>query len=309
MTKYPLVSIIMNGHNAEKYLREAIESVLAQTYSNWELIFWDNQSSDSSKDIFLSYKDKRLKYFQSKSYTKLGEARNNAIQNSEGELIAFLDCDDLWYPRKLAKQIPLFEQNEIGIATCNSIFFNEKRQIRKLYRWRKPDEGYVFKGLLDNYNISLETVIIRKSFLIKLDQWFDKRFDVIEEFDLFVRLSKISKLAYIDDVLAKWRVHSSSWTWKSADLFPIELRLFLKKMKSLYPNFNSDFHSSINAIERKIIILESLSLWEKGKVNKARNKLKKIISKDINALIILIFTYLLGYKIFNIVNKARVGLI
>ena len=70
MTSKPLVSILMNCYNGEKFLREAIESVLAQTYNNWELIFWDNQSTDRSAEIFKSYFDKRLKYFYALKHTQ-----------------------------------------------------------------------------------------------------------------------------------------------------------------------------------------------------------------------------------------------
>ena len=90
----PLISIIVNCFNGEKYLKESLLSILKQTYSNWEVIFWDNQSSDNSKKIFSEFKDKRFKYFISEKHTPLYEARNNAIQNSKGELIAFLDTDD-----------------------------------------------------------------------------------------------------------------------------------------------------------------------------------------------------------------------
>ena len=95
----PLVSVIMNCYNGQKYLEESIESVLSQTYKNWELIFWDNQSADKSAEIFKLYKDKRLKYFLSKEHTTLYKARNLAIEKSSGDFIAFLDTDDLWHER------------------------------------------------------------------------------------------------------------------------------------------------------------------------------------------------------------------
>ena len=87
----PLVSILMNCFNGEKYLKQAIDSVLAQTYRNWEIIFWDNQSTDGSAEIFTSYRDSRLKYFYAPEHTRLYEARNCALEKAEGELIAFLD--------------------------------------------------------------------------------------------------------------------------------------------------------------------------------------------------------------------------
>jgi glycosyltransferase involved in cell wall biosynthesis len=80
MTEQPLVSVIMNCCNGEKYLQEAIDSVLAQTYKNWEIVFWDNQSIDDTAQIAKSYDDPRIKYHRSESFTPLGEARNQEKQ-------------------------------------------------------------------------------------------------------------------------------------------------------------------------------------------------------------------------------------
>ena len=105
--KNPLVSVLMNCHNCEKYLTEAIDSVYNQTYKNWEIIFWDNASADSSGNIAKSY-DKKIRYFLNKNKVILGEARFQASQQVNGDLIAFLDCDDKWMPDKLEKQINYF---------------------------------------------------------------------------------------------------------------------------------------------------------------------------------------------------------
>ena len=142
--KNPLVSIIMNGHNSDKFIEEAINSVLNQTYQNWELIFWDNNSSDNTRKKVETFNDKRIKYFFNNEYTALGEARNLAINKSSGELIAFLDCDDLWMPKKIDLQIPKFYDPDIGIVISNTIFFNSNKKEKVLYK-KKPKEGYVFK--------------------------------------------------------------------------------------------------------------------------------------------------------------------
>ena len=96
MSKSPLVSVIMNCYNGEKYLTESLSSLLSQNYSNWELIFWDNLSTDNSKKIFKNFNDKRFKYFLADKHTVLYEARNLAIKKTSGDYIAFLDTDDIW---------------------------------------------------------------------------------------------------------------------------------------------------------------------------------------------------------------------
>ena len=95
MNKEPLVSIIMNCYNGAKYLQESLRSVINQTYQNWELIFWDNISSDDSKKIFSNFNENRFKYFLNDKHSILYHARNQAIKKANGDFIAFLDTDDV----------------------------------------------------------------------------------------------------------------------------------------------------------------------------------------------------------------------
>ena len=119
----PLVSVIINCFNGEKYLSEAINSVLLQTYKNWELIFWDNQSSDRSAEIALSYDDPRIKYFYASKHTLLYEARNQAIEKSKGEFIAFLDVDDWWEVDNATMDEVALRLFDKGMVTCFEDFF------------------------------------------------------------------------------------------------------------------------------------------------------------------------------------------
>ena len=104
-SKNSLISIIMNCHNGEKFLIKSIQSILNQSYKKWELIFWDNNSQDNSKEIALSFKDKRIKYFKTSKLSKLYHARNLAVRKAKGEYISFLDTDDWWAPNFLKKHI------------------------------------------------------------------------------------------------------------------------------------------------------------------------------------------------------------
>jgi glycosyltransferase involved in cell wall biosynthesis len=113
--KKQLVSIIMNCYNSDRFLREAIESVYKQTYPNWEIIFWDNASTDDSANIAKSYDD-RIKYHLAPETTPLGEARNLALKKASGEYIAFLDCDDVYMADKLEQQVGLMQSK--GYVMC-----------------------------------------------------------------------------------------------------------------------------------------------------------------------------------------------
>ena len=133
----PLVSVIMNCFNGEEYLKDAINSVISQTYKNWELIFWDNQSKDKSSEIFKSYKDERLKYFLANKHTSLYKARNLAIEKSKGDYIAFLDTDDLWEKEKLELQMHLFNNSEVGVVYTNAWIIKKNIKNKKIHEKKK----------------------------------------------------------------------------------------------------------------------------------------------------------------------------
>jgi len=302
--KEPLVSIIMNCHNCEQFLREAIDSVVKQTYANWELIFWDNQSDDHSSEISQSYVDSRINYYKSDSFTPLGEARDLAMKRSEGEFIGFLDADDTWFPEKLSKQVPLFENEDVGIVISDVEFFNGRGQVKQLNIRSKPPTGKVFKELLNGNFIPLETAIIRRQELNKLDHWFDNRFHMVADYDLFIRLSIDCKLGYVDEVLARWRVHANSWTWKHGNLFPDERRMMLKKLSKLVTNFESEYSNEIAQINRICAFEEAQVLWKGGKNEKARKLLRRYRFDSIKWLATYCLTWL-PFSVFNFIWRLR----
>ena len=119
-TASPRFSVIMNAYNGARFLKQALDSLLAQTCADWELIFWDDRSEDQSAAIFERYRDPRFRYFRAAERTGLGEARNQAVRHATGEWLAFLDQDDLWLPEKLAKQVLIMSrQPEVALVYTN----------------------------------------------------------------------------------------------------------------------------------------------------------------------------------------------
>jgi len=116
-----LVSIVMPAYNAEKYIGAAIDSVIAQTYQNWELIVVDDASNDNTASVIEEYtkKDIRVKYHRLHENSGAAIARNTAIELAHGKYMAFLDSDDTWFPEKLSKQISFMEKNNY-LFTCTS---------------------------------------------------------------------------------------------------------------------------------------------------------------------------------------------
>lgn len=260
----PRVSVIMNGFNVAPYVRAAIDSVLTQTYTNWEIVFWDNVSTDGTQALVQAYRDARVRYFLAPEFTPLGQARNLAIQQASGDLIAFIDCDDLWLAQKLERQVPLFEDSNVGLVYSDTIFFNARGDEKRVYGGKLPARGRCFRQLLGRYFLSMETVVIRRAALEQQSVWFDPRFNMIEEADLFRRIAHDWEIDGVPEVLARWRVHLGSWTFKHPELFRSETMQMLERYRQLYPNFDAGFAAEIRALMDVITLTEARDAWLRG---------------------------------------------
>ena len=215
----PLVSIVINCYNGELYLKETIDCVLHQTYKNWEIIFWDNMSSDNSSKIVKSYADKRIKYFKSCEHTRLGKARNEAIKYASGEWCAFLDCDDLWTVDKLEKQISMIKHNNIGLVYGGISVFSSGIKHNAIWsKWmiksknnltNNLPEGEVFDKLLQYNFIPLVSAIFRRDLFNKIGG-ISEHMEIAEDYDLFVKLSHVTKVCAVQEVVGYYRVHEDN---------------------------------------------------------------------------------------------------
>jgi glycosyltransferase involved in cell wall biosynthesis len=276
--KRPLVSVLMNCYNGERYLRPAIESVLNQTYGHWEIVFWDNQSTDASADICRSYGDARIKYYRAERHTSLGEARATAFERVSGDLTSVLDTDDLWLPTKLEKQIALFDDPAVGIVICDTLFFTDDGKQRPLYAGRIPKQGYVFDDLVKSYFVSLETVVMRTEAIRRLTHAFDAGLSHVADMDLIVRLSKDWKLACVPEALAKWRVHPSSGTWTEPERFFKERNAFTGKMDGL-PDYAQAWRGVRGRFVERTYVAKAVRLLAGGRVPECRQVLKECPEK------------------------------
>ena len=256
MSKEPLVSIIINCFNGEKYLRHAIDSVISQTYKNWEIIFWDNQSIDKSAEIFKSYKDVRFNYYYAPKHSKiLYEARNYAIAKAKGDFFAFLDVDDWWLPNKLERQIPLFADPDVGLVYGNLWRLFEKKNKKKIYRKKILPTGMILDELLNDYVIGSPTYVIRKKSLDSLEYHFNKHFHIIGDFDLNIRLAAKWKFNCVQDPVAIARIHGQNESLLNKNKEIDELKIWYGEMK-INPIFSSK--SGLNQIPLKILYLETM---------------------------------------------------
>ncbi|MCK5608103.1 glycosyltransferase [Candidatus Pacearchaeota archaeon] len=279
----------MNCLNCEQYLREAIDSVYAQTYKDWEIVFWDNSSTDKSAEIARSY-DEKLRYFRGNETVPLGKARNMAVEQARGKYIAFLDCDDFWLPIKLEKQVPILENlQEIDFVYSNYFRIIDNRQILVL-RGKQPD-GYVFKRFLYYYPVNMQTVMLRKSALHKLEMIFDVKLNLSEEYDLFMRILYESKATYLDEPLAVYRIHPNMSSIKFMEHYPEEIVYIIEKFKRMCPQFEEKYSTELNYLNAKLGYWRAKTEMEKGNSWKARKHLDPYKLVDYQFFLLYLMTY------------------
>ena len=254
MTEQPLVSVIINCFNGEKYLHKALDSVIKQTYRNWEIIFWDNQSTDKSAKIFKSYQDNRLKYYLASSHTKiLYEARNYALEKISGDFIAFLDVDDWWLPNKLEKQMPMFSDSKVGLVYGKLWYFFEKKNKKKIFKKKNLPTGMILEELLYENVIGSPTYVIRKKALESLKYRFNDDFHIIGDYDIYTRLAIRWKFNCVQVPIAFARIHGRNESLLNRNREIEEMKIWYSEVKK-NPIFSS--LSGLSQIPLRISYLE-----------------------------------------------------
>ncbi|MBF0219767.1 MAG: glycosyltransferase [Gammaproteobacteria bacterium] len=229
----PLVSIIMNCYNGERFLRQAIDSVYAQSFRDWEIIFWDNGSTDNSAAIAQSY-DQRLRYFLAEKTTPLGEARNLALQQVRGRYLAFLDTDDCYLPHKLATQVAQLEQEDIALCYSSAIFINEDNRVIRHYRVREA-RGDLLATLLERYEINMQSVMLRYQLLQDEGLQFDTSLHYCPDRNLFQLIAARYPIAAMSEPLVQYRIVKGSLSSKTVDLAASEIGYTLDKLVAENP--------------------------------------------------------------------------
>ncbi|MDC0543388.1 glycosyltransferase [Candidatus Pelagibacter ubique] len=215
----PLVTVITPLFNAQDYIGETIESVLDQTYQNWEMIIVDDCSTDNSRDIVKKYeaKESRIKLIElEKNFGGPARPRNVGLDISKGDYLAFLDADDMWLKNKLQVQINEMLVNNLDFTSTDSKFIDDnsidtiinKHKIVIFFKKikRKATLSDVIKG---NF-ISTSSAIVSKNFISKFDE--NKDFIGVEDMYLWMKIlnEKNVRYKYITDKLIKYRVSSTS---------------------------------------------------------------------------------------------------
>jgi glycosyltransferase involved in cell wall biosynthesis len=213
-TTKPFFSIIINCYNGEEYLADALQSVLDQTFIDWEIIFWDNCSTDGSRAIVESYSDKRIRYCLAPDHTNLGRARVLAIAQAKGNWIGFLDVDDFCYPRKLQLQFDSIKKSKKNVGLiygrCEILIEQERDILRSARREVRPckrlPEGDISKEILDGNFLPSPSVLYRAEAL--KESAFASRFEHAPDYYFSTVISQKYSAKAVDEIICVYRKHA-----------------------------------------------------------------------------------------------------
>ena len=229
-------------------MKQSIDSIINQSFKNWELIFFDNVSDDNSLEIVDSFNDKRIKVFKSEKFINLYHARNEAIQKAKGKYICFLDTDDYWERNKIEEQVNFLENNSNFEMVYSNFYTIKKDNTKDIQNNYNLPEGKIVKDLLKKYSIGILTACIKKKIFENI--LFDEKTNIIGDFDFFVKLSCDYNIGCIQKPLAFYRDHENNLSKKKLGVYINELNYWIKNNNKRYKKLG------ISLINIKILLFK-----------------------------------------------------
>ena len=245
MSGHPLVSVVIPTYNRGWILQEAVESVLAQDYGDFELIVVDDGSLDDTRDILAAYDSITV---LEQTNQGVSAARNKGVAAAKGSLIAFLDSDDVWLPRKLSVQVDFFQNNPNAlVCQTQETWVRKGRRVNPGRRHQKQS-GMFFRRSLELCLVSPSAVMIKKAFFEEVGG-FDERLPACEDYDLWLRINAHHPIYLIDQALIvkrgghddqlsanpgldKYRIESIQKLLKSGGLEPVRKEAAVRALHS-----------------------------------------------------------------------------
>jgi glycosyltransferase involved in cell wall biosynthesis len=305
------VSIILACYNGARWIGKAIESILTQTYKDFEILIIDDGSTDNSKKIVNSYFDQRVRYFYQRN-RGFSAAVNRGIKESRGNLIGFIGQDDLWMPNKLELQIKYFSEHKyVDLVYSDFYSFNSKDRIIRIIKGASNDfsskQEIVMQLFLGNF-IGFETVLLKKKCFDEIGL-LDERMVAFSDHDIWLRIAGSFKIGYLALPLVKKREHKSQLS-NAKEIVMRDEFLIVKKAIDRYP--------FLKRVElRKLFLLYyawGTYLLTTGKDKEARQKLIKAIRcqpwqlKAVGALLVpVLYSFVLD-RYTNASPKIHTGL-
>lgn len=206
----PKISVVMPAYNAEKYIAESINSILGQTYGDFEFIILNDCSQDRTEEIILSYDDPRIIYLKNEKNLGVAATLNKGLAIAKGEYIARMDADDISMPERFEKQAVYLDKNEdIVVLGCSIEQFSGEKNLG--IRRFASDAGAMALDMLFACGLAHPSVMMRTDVIRDLGG-YDKEFNGLEDYDLWCRVLEKHNITTLPDILLRYRIHGSQVT-------------------------------------------------------------------------------------------------
>ncbi|WP_075792936.1 glycosyltransferase family 2 protein [Massilia putida] len=207
----PKVTVVVPTFRRKDLLKETVDSILAQTYRDFELIIVDNMSEDGTAEYVAGLNDPRVRYYRNPNGGIIAVNRNFGIRQARGEYIALCDDDDVWQPTKLEKQVTLLSNRPaVAMCYCNAAVFTTLSQRATPWMMKRVHTDYYRNLLIGNF-IPNSSVLLRRADWDALGGFREEReLIAVEDYEMWLRLAREHEIAYIDECLLLYRVHPSA---------------------------------------------------------------------------------------------------
>ncbi len=300
----PEVSIIIPTYNRAHLIKRAIQSVLNQTYQNFEIIVVDDGSTDNTEEEVKNLNNQKIRYIRYNENKGAASARNTGIKVSRGEYIAFQDSDDEWFPNKLKRQMEVFKNAplEVGVVyTGGWLIKNNERIYRPLFT-TKQREGYIYKELLKGKGgfIAAPLAIVKKECFNRVGM-FDERFSPLEDWELWFRISRYYEFKYIDEPLVT--------QYYTPNSISTDLNAHIKARKLILEKHFEEFKKNKKLLARYFFVIGA-RLCSSGKTAEGiRYFLKSFKTFPLTARsLLIILISLFGSTFYNKAIKLYLGI-
>ena len=277
----PTVSVIIPAFNAEEYIAETLDSVLAQTYRDYEILIIDDGSTDGTRRVLGDY-EKQIRIIQ-KENGGPASARNVGIQHAQGEYLAFLDSDDLWHPEKLQRQVDLLDSSpRIGLVHTARIYFEDDNPtcetLREIAEEDQAEDA--FARLFRRNFIGNSTVMARRECFGEVGPFNEApEFLGTEDYEMWLRIAHRYPVAYIGELLSKYRLRQGQLSSKIEKAYQNEVHVIQQALR-IFPDLQKRTDMSVEERLGLLAFEYGRDYFVAGDFSNARQKFSESLSQD-----------------------------
>lgn len=302
-----MISVIIPTYNCDKYIGEALDSVIRQTYTDYEIIVIDDGSTDSTRAVIENnYHTVRYYYLENSG---VAAARNFGISKARGELIAFLDADDVWLPEKLEKQVVLFEADKtVGMVFTENSFFNEEGKTSdKANKRDRLMSGDIIKNIFLHSYVVTSTVMVRKKVFDTVGS-FEVGLTVAEDDNMWMRIGMNYGIELLDEPMTMYRLTEGSLSRTKQNIFN-GVKASIEIIRNKYPDlYNRLGKAAIRKKYYELFFSEGYHYFSQGMPKEARsNFIKSYLNSplDLKSILYMTATYFPPWLIETIRDTKR----